>query len=103
MRKVFEAATEVEAELLDVKFALALGAGIDANFVQRWRINDYVIAFGSVMQNFGGLLTNFWRAYENIAVTDEKPVFAAKRIDFDAGRFGASMVGGEPLVEGEGE
>ena len=34
MGEVIEPATEVEAELLDIKFALTLGAGVDANLIQ---------------------------------------------------------------------
>ena len=103
MREVIEAAAQMEAELLDVEFALALGAGVDADFIEGRRIDHNVVALGAVVEDFGGLLPDFWRANENVAMANEEPEFAAKRVDFDASGLGAAMVGGEPLVEGEGE
>jgi len=87
MREVIETATQVEAELLDVKFALALSAGVDANFIEVWRINHDIVALRTVVEDFGGLLPNFWRANEHVAMSNEEPVFAAKWIDFDASGF----------------
>ena len=55
------------------------------------------------MEDFGGLLSDLWRANEDVTMPNEKPIFVAKRIDFDPSGFGAAMVGGEPSVESQGE
>lgn len=102
MGEVIEAATEVEAELLNVKLALALSTGVDADFIKRRRVNDDIIALRTIVEDFCSLLPNFWRTNEDVAMANEKPVFAAKWIDFDASSFGTAMVGGEPGIEREG-
>src|SRR5947207_12988127 len=46
-REIISTAAQVGPELFAVQFALAFGAGVDANFVVVRRINDDVVAFGT--------------------------------------------------------
>src|SRR5207245_2831470 len=99
LRKIIRRAAKAKTELLNVQVTLTLGAGVDPDFVVLRRINNDIIPFRPEVENFGVLLLDLRRARKDVAVADEKPELAVHGIDFDASRFRAALIAGEPGVE----